>query len=59
MFVNSAAPSPPGFIDRIRGLIAKLFGSPGRAPQGPEVAPTEKAGGARAVRAGGGSDRAT
>ena len=32
MFVNSTAPSPPGFIDRVRDLIAKIFGRPGRKP---------------------------
>jgi hypothetical protein len=38
MFVNSAAPSPPGFIDRVRDLIAKTFGRPGRKPHDAESA---------------------
>jgi hypothetical protein len=36
MFVNSTAPSPPGFIDRVRDLIAKIFGRPGRKPHAAE-----------------------
>jgi hypothetical protein len=38
MFVNSTAPSPPGFIDRVRDLIAKIFGRPGRKPHDAEPA---------------------
>ena len=38
MFVNENAQAPPSFIDRVRDLIAKVFGSPGRAPHGAEPA---------------------
>ena len=38
MAVNSTAPSPPGFIDRVRDLIAKIFGRPGRKPHDAEPA---------------------
>jgi hypothetical protein len=38
MFVNSAAPSPPRFIDRVRDLIAKIFGQPGHKPHNAEPA---------------------
>lgn len=31
MPVHKTAPLAPGFIDRIRDLIAKIFGSPARA----------------------------
>lgn len=36
MLTHATAPPAPGFIDRIRDLIAKVFGSPGRAAQGAE-----------------------
>ena len=43
MFVNSTAPSPPGFIDRVRDLIAKIFGRPGRKPHDAEPEPAAAA----------------
>jgi hypothetical protein len=41
MLLNQTAPAQPGFIDRIRELIAKVFGPPARKPQGAESADTE------------------
>lgn len=34
MSLHETPTAKPGFIDRIRDLIAKVFGSPSRAPQG-------------------------
>lgn len=36
MIVNETAPASPGFIDRIRDLIAKVFGRPARVPKDAE-----------------------
>ena len=41
MIVNDTAPAKPGLIDRIRDLIAKLFGPPARKPHGTEPAEIE------------------
>jgi hypothetical protein len=50
MTVNDAAPAPPGFIDRVRDLIAKVFGWPGRKPEGAKPVSAEGAGGQAAGR---------
>ena len=40
MATNGKAPEPPGFMDRVRDLIAKIFGSPGRSAQAAEPVAT-------------------
>jgi hypothetical protein len=58
MVTTSTAPAPPGFIDRLRALIAKLRGRSGRATDGARPAATGPTGGPTAGPPSGETTRA-